>query len=67
MSGADLFGPPPARRPARVLMRAIDTGSFPDGRDAAHFTCRKCQHDTGWVYATRTEARHGIPCPKCNS
>lgn len=61
----DLFDPPPRAAP-RVLMHAVDAGSFPDGRDAAHFRCRRCAHDTGWIYATRSEARRGIACPFCN-
>jgi hypothetical protein len=63
---ADLFGPAPAR-PNRVLMHAMDSGSFPDGKDAARFECRKCGHDSGWVYASRREVRRGIPCPTCNA
>ena len=66
MSAADLFGPV-VRKSPRVMMHAIDAGLFPDGKDAAHFQCRKCQHDTGWVYASRTEARRGIPCSHCNA
>lgn len=62
---ADLFGTsPPADR--RVLMHAIDSGSFPDGKDAAHFRCRKCGHDTGWIYANRSQTRRGRACPICN-
>lgn len=62
---ADLFGPRP-RAPRRVLMHAIDTGSFPDGKDAAEFHCARCGRNSGWIYTTRAEARRGIPCPTCN-
>lgn len=47
-------------------MHAVDAGSFPDGKDAAHFRCGICGHDTGWIYASRTEVRRGKPCPCCN-
>lgn len=60
-----MFEPPPRKVP-RVLMHAIDAGSFPDGKDAAHFQCRKCGADTGWIYASRSEARRGVPCSRCN-
>lgn len=66
MTKTDLFGHTALRSPPRVLMHIVDAGSFPDGKDAAHFRCRRCQHDSGWVYATRTEARRGVPCPTCN-
>lgn len=62
----DLFGPRPRRKP-RVLMPAIDAGLFPDGKEAGHFRCRKCGHDTGWIYATRAELRQGLPCGTCNT
>lgn len=62
----DLFGMRPTRRAPRVLMHPTDTGSFPDGKDAATFNCRKCGHVTGWIYATRVEVRRGIPCSTCN-
>lgn len=63
---ADLLGTRPPRAARRVLMHAVDTGSFPDGQDAARFRCRRCQHDSGWVYASRVEARRGVACPVCN-
>ena len=64
---ADLFGPASARRSPRKLMHAVDSGSFPDGKDAAHFQCKACKHDSGWIYASRAETRRGIPCPHCNA
>jgi DNA-directed RNA polymerase subunit RPC12/RpoP len=65
VSRADLFGPVPVK-PRRVMMAAHDAGSFPDGKDAAEFRCRKCGHETGWIYASRSEVRRGIPCTRCN-
>ena len=62
---ADLFGPKP-RAPRRVLMHAIDAGSFPDGKDAAQFNCARCGRTSGWIYATRADVRRGVPCPTCN-
>lgn len=30
--------------------------------------CRKCGHRTDWLrFDTVTEAKRGIPCPKCNA
>ena len=66
MPQPDLFGHTAQRRRPRVLMHAIDAGSFPDGKDAAQFACRRCNHNSGWIYASRSEARRGIPCPICN-
>lgn len=63
----NLFGSRLPRRAPRILMHAIDSGSFPDGKDAAHFRCSKCKHDSGWIYATRVEARRGVPCSRCNT
>lgn len=65
----------PPRRAPRVLMRVADAG--PPG---AVFECAKCGHRTDWLrvwYAgsenpreegemTMSEAKRGIPCPKCN-
>lgn len=65
MPRMDLFGAVPRRTP-RVLMHATDAGQFPDGKACADFTCPKCGHETGWIYATPAEARAGIPCDKCN-
>ncbi len=66
MIGFDLLGPRPPRAKPLTLMHAIDSGVFPDGKDAAHFTGCKCGRDTGWICASRSEARRGIPCPVCN-
>lgn len=62
----DLFGPRP-NKPRRVLMLAYDAGEFPDGGQCAAFTCRKCGHDSGFIYATKAEIRRGVPCSKCNA
>ena len=67
---ADLFGPKP-RRKARRLMHVSDAGDScsGDSDDAviARFLCNRCGHETDWVVvATATEAKRGIPCPRCN-
>lgn len=52
------------RRPAaprRVLAHATDAGEF-----RGHFECRRCGFDLGWLSATDTEVRRGVPCPRCN-
>lgn len=64
---ADLFGYVKPRARRRVLMVAIDAGLFPDGKACAHFLCKRCGHDSGWVYATIAEAKRGEPCPRCNA
>lgn len=68
----DLFGPQ-TRAPSRVMMHAIDTGqapgTMPGWRTAkgAHFQCRRCGHDAGWLFDMQdSEVRRGVPCPECN-
>lgn len=61
----ELFEKPPRAKP-RVLMHSDDHGVLPDGSgECAHFVCAKCG-ENDWFGCTRTEARRGIPCPKCN-
>ena len=62
MPSLDLFGQRP-RRPRRVMMHIVDAGV-----DAQQFECAKCGHNTGWVepLSTISQARSGVPCPKCN-
>lgn len=62
----DLFGPLANRRKPRVMMHAIDTEQFPDGKTAGEFQCRKCGHSSGWIYASLADCRRGRPCPECN-
>ena len=67
---ADLFGPKP-RRKARRLMHVSDAGDCctAEGGDAVivQFKCVRCGHETDWMeVATATEAKRGIPCPRCN-
>ena len=61
-----LFDPP--ARPHRMMMHVVDAGQYPDGRMAAHFVCRRCGHDAGWLAVVNvTTAKRGEPCPVCNS
>lgn len=59
------------RQKPRVLMHVIDAG--PDcGDDGATFdlvrlACAKCEHETDWEKHRRSEAKYGVPCPKCNT
>jgi DNA-directed RNA polymerase subunit RPC12/RpoP len=56
--------PPRARR---VLMHVVDAGMAPNGKHIAHFVCSRCNHDGLWHYVnTVSEAKRGLPCPKCN-
>lgn len=66
MTRTDLFGPVPVI-PRRWRMHATDAGNFPDGRPAAHFRCKRCNYDSGWIHATPADARAGVPCPPCNT
>ncbi len=61
----DLFGERRRRSP-RVMMQMADAGQFPDGKSAGVFGCKRCGQETGWVYASITELRRGIPCQTCN-
>ena len=64
----DLF--PLASRPARAkprkLMHVIDAGIGPASESLARFECGRCGHESDWMVCSWSEARRGIPCPKCN-
>lgn len=51
------------RRARRHLMHVADAGDR-----CIRFHCPRCEHDSGWLeWDNRvTEAKRGIPCPKCN-
>ena len=67
---SDLLGELPPRKPARVMMHVVDagySGCDDDDGGIAVFQCRKCDHKTDWTkFRTVTEAKRGLPCPKCN-
>ena len=75
MSQLTLFDVPavPRQRP-RKLMHVFDagdaggchvteTGAF---MDDVRFRCARCGFETDWVNIQRTEAKRGVPCPRCN-
>jgi DNA-directed RNA polymerase subunit RPC12/RpoP len=38
-----------------------------DAEGIAKYQCAKCGHASEWMgFRTTTEAKRGIPCPKCN-
>lgn len=58
------------RKPPRVLMHVVDAGDHfgeHEGAVIAVMQCNRCKHQTYWtVFKNVTEAKKGIPCPKCN-
>lgn len=63
-----MFTMPPKlpRAKPRVMMHFNDAGH--DGESAlGNFQCDRCRFVAGWVRATETEMRRGIPCPNCNA
>lgn len=56
------------RSPAIKRMTVMDAGNFPDGAKCIEFECRRCGHNTGWIYdeLSVSENKRGIACPKCN-
>ncbi len=55
------------RAKLRKMMQCTDAGSFPDGKGCGFFRCPRCGRDSGWVYASRTDMRRGIPCEPCTN
>lgn len=60
--------PKPPRRTRGQLMHVCDAGDSGEGRKPmCLMQCGKCKHESEWlVFDTVTEAKRGIPCPKCN-
>lgn len=63
--------PQKTRAKRRVLMHVIDAGpdtgpSDPGDTDLVRLGCSKCGHETCWQRMLVTEAKRGMPCPKCN-
>ncbi|WP_316172127.1 MULTISPECIES: hypothetical protein [unclassified Bradyrhizobium] len=65
---SELFEKPP-RTTRGVLMHVIDAGANLTGPGLiCQLQCRKCEHKSEWfVFATVTEAKRGLPCPRCNA
>jgi hypothetical protein len=62
-----LFPKPAIKR--RVLMHVSDAGGADHGEGAVivTFRCGKCSYETEWLKCdTVTEAKRGLPCPRCN-
>jgi len=54
------------RRSPRVLMHVIDAGDD-EGGLIAQFECKRCGFASDWLHVdTVTEAKRGLPCPRCN-
>jgi len=69
MRMSELFVLPKMPRKKREwLMHVYDAGDGTDGYEmACCFECDQCGHKEEWVNVrTVTEAKRGIPCPKCN-
>lgn len=61
-----LFGPPPVNRRIQ-RMHVCDAGAG-EQKPIAQFQCRKCGLQSEWMtFDTVTEAKRGIPCPRCNT
>lgn len=61
-----LFDLPRAK--PRKLMHVFDAGPAETGGHMIRFHCARCDHETDWMLvATVTEAKRGIPCPRCNA
>ena len=69
---AELFDDKPAPRRRGQLMHVSDAGyggCSDSGRSAVNvtLTCRKCDYQSEWLrFDTVTEAKRGLPCPRCN-
>jgi len=59
--------PPKPRQKPRKLMHVIDAGPGFDKKDMVLFKCGHCGHEPDWMLCGMTEAKRGIPCPKCNA
>lgn len=68
---ADMFAElkPPRAKPQK-LMHVCDAAGCceEDGSGAmVRMECPRCHHETEWLaFRTVTEAKRGIPCPRCN-
>lgn len=58
----------PTRSKPRALMHVCDAGCGPGSGHWAEFECKRCGHRSKWQRVESvTEAKRGIPCPKCNA
>lgn len=59
----------PKRRMRGQLMQVCDAGDGGEGRSVnVQMRCEQCDYQSGWLhFDTVTEAKRGLPCPKCNA
>jgi hypothetical protein len=50
------------RKPPRVMAKRVDGTA-----DLHRFRCRICRWESVFLRVSKTTARRGIPCPRCNS
>jgi hypothetical protein len=63
---AALF-PAPERAAPRRLMHVCDAGNGEEGT-LVQFHCARCDHRSEWLRGiTVSEAKRGLPCPRCNT
>ncbi len=58
---------PPRSKP-RKLMHVCDAShdDFDDGLATVRMNCVRCGQESDWLALSVTEAKRGIPCPKCS-
>ena len=57
---------PKPRAAPRKLMHVNDAGPFGEDEDMVRFLCRLCGYHSDWMTMKPSEAKRGIPCPRCN-
>lgn len=65
---ARLFDDLPPRKTRGYLMHVTDAGIGEAGGHNCFLTCARCGAESGWLkFDTVTEAKRGLPCPRCNA
>lgn len=55
------------RQAPRKLMHVVDAGEA-SGLQVCRFECHRCGYESDWLVVKGvTEAKRGLPCPKCNA
>lgn len=65
---SDMFGKPKTKRVVMMHVSDVD-GSCggPEGPVWVYLKCGKCGLNGGrWKFHRVTDAKHGLPCPKCS-
>jgi len=61
----ELLARPPRQMRGR-LMHVCDAGPGEGRGCVVMMRCQRCGHQSGWLlFDTVTEAKRGLPCPKC--